>query len=968
VVQRIEQSVDMLLPLECAQLASLQTRLRVLTQHNRTMNKSSVRSLRKPLALFIGAGLSLFAAQAAFAQTPATTPPADDTVKLEKFVVTGSYLPVAGNSVAIPVITVDSKAIENSGNNTNVLEILRKTVPQFSGNSNLGSSNSNVGSGSTNGGSQLALRNTATLVLINGRRVAYSPVSSSGGYQFVDVNMIPVAAIDRIEVLADGASAIYGSDAVAGVVNIIMKSNYQGFEIGGRYGWSTNDGHQASRSAYLVGGVSNDKTSITISSEWTKEDPIFAYERPYSAQTFGTPSFAGSVNIGGSFYLLNPAQTASAVAVGGTSAAGLVAAGTYSGPRAQGDQFQFFNLSKYVTQTIANERQSFSMAFEHKFNDSLQFFGDLLYVNTKTASQINGQPLNTTQAMKDIFAQTGGAQGSANGLVPAGQFGNPFNVGVTGRNRLVTHPRQYMDDTTAIRGVFGMKGTIGDTGWNWETAADYNRANQQYKNPGVINQPNLSASVLAGHFNFFSHDPISATNFANDSIVGTAEGGFISTMSNYDVRVNGKLFDLPAGPLDIAIGSELRKENLSATADPLSQINPVTGALGWSGATTLYPFDSSRKVTSYFAEVRVPVLKDAPGAHLLEFSGAVRHENYNDTSDPTVPKVTFRYLPMNDEFALRGTYSKSFSAPTLFSLFGPSSIGFTTPFTLSKFGGGTVANLQTNSMSGSNPNLKPSNSKNFTLGVVYSPKAIKGFSVSLDYWNIKQTDLISSIGTTTILQDVETLGAASLYASKVHFLSFTGASPTAPGQISVGNAPDDIYVVDTSVNIAGVKLSGYDLKLNYTYNADNIGRFDFTSNVGYYSKYEVTSLPGTAPEDDTGYASFANGTLPRWSSYSTVDYTRGDYNAVIGWRHIPSVINIATDEKLSAFDTFDVAASYRFGSAIKYLAGAKVSLGVTNVFNKFGPLAPDIFTDSGVDTATYGSMGRFIYIDVKYKF
>ncbi|WP_172830221.1 TonB-dependent receptor [Opitutus sp. GAS368] len=882
--------------------------------------------------------------------------------------VTGSYLPVAANSVAIPVITVDSKSIENSGNNTNVLEILRKTVPQFSGNGNLGSANSNVGSGSTNGGSQLALRNTSTLVLINGRRVAYSPVSSSGGYQFVDVNMIPVAAIDRIEVLADGASAIYGSDAVAGVVNIIMKSSYQGFEIGGRYGWTTNQGHQATRSMYLVGGVSNAKTSITISSEWTKEDPIFAYERPYSAQTFGTPSFAGSVNIGGDFYLLKPSITTPTVTPGGLSPAALVAAGTYSGPRSQGDQFQFFNLSKYVTQSIANERQSFSMAFEHKFNDSLQFFGDLLYVNTKTASQINGQPLNTTQAMKDIFAKTGGAQGSANGLVPAGTFGNPFNVGVTGRNRLVTSPRQYLDDTTSIRGVFGVKGSIADTGWNWEAAADYNRANQQYQNPGVINQPNLSASVLAGHFNFFSYQPISPADFATDAIVGTAQGGFISTMSNYDVRVNGKVFDLPAGAVDLALGSELRKENLSATADPLSQINPVTGALGWSGATTLYPFNSSRKVTSYFAEVRIPVLKDAPGAHLLELSGAVRHENYNDTTDPTVPKVTFRYLPMNDEFAVRGTYSKSFSAPTLFSLFGPSSIGFTTPFTLNKSGGGTVANLQTNSMSGSNPNLKPSNSKNYTLGVVYSPKAIKGFSVSLDYWNIKQTDLVSSIGTTTILQDVETKGAASPYVGKVHFLSFTGANPTAPGQISVGHAPDDIYVVDTSVNIAGVKLSGFDGKINYTYNADNIGRFDFTSNIGYYSKYEVTSLPGSAPEDDTGLASFANGTLPRWSSYSTAEYSRGAYNGFIGWRHLPSVRNIVTDEKLASFDSFDLSASYSFGSAVKYLAGAKLTVGVTNVFNKFGPLAPDIFTDSGVDTSAYGSMGRFIYVDLKYKF
>lgn len=931
------------------------------------MNNLRSRKFVVALSLWATGGLFAVSGSAQTTATNASTTKQDEPQVLEKFEVTGSYLPPAANSVAIPVISVTAQSIEKSGNNTNVLEILRKTVPQFSGNGNLGASNANVGSGSTNGGSMVALRNTSTLVLINGRRVAYSPVSSSGGYQFVDVNMIPVAAIERIDVLADGASAIYGSDAVAGVVNIILKTDFEGFELGGRYGWATSKGHQAERSAYIVGGAGNGKTSITITSEWTKVDPIMAYERPYSEVTYGTPSFAGSVNIGGSFYLLNPSTTTPAVAPGGTSAAALVAAGTYSGPRSQGDQFQFFNLSRYVTQTIQNERQSFSMAMDHKITDDIKLFGDLLYVNTKTASQINGQPLNSTQAMKDIYAQTGGAQGSASGLVPAGQFGNPFDVGVTGRSRLVNHPRQYLDDTTAIRGVLGLFGKIGDTGWSWEIAADYNRASQQYQNPGVINQAHLSASVLAGHFNFFSYAPISDVNQDTDQVAGTAQGGFISLMSNYDFKIRGKLFELPAGSVDIAVGTELRKENLSATADPLSQIDPITGALGWSGATTLYPFDSSRKVTSTFAEVRVPIAKDLPGAHLVEASAAVRHENYSDTTNPTVPKYSLRYLPVNDEFAIRATYSKSFSAPQLYSLFGPASIGFTTPFTLTKFGGGTVANLQTNAMSGSNPDLKPSNSKNYTVGVVFSPKALKGFSISVDYWDIKQTDLVSSIGTTTILQDVELNGTASPYYKSVHFLSFTGANPTGKGQISAA-APDDIYVVDTLVNIAGQHLSGLDIKLDYTYNADNVGRFNVSSNIGYYRKYEVVGLPGAEPEEDAGYASFANGTIPHWQSYTTVEYIRGPISGVVGWSRIGGVTNIATDEKIPAFNSFDLSASYTLGSGVKYLGGAKFTVGMNNVFNKFGPLAPDIFTDSGVDTSTYGAMGRFVYVDMKIKF
>ena len=353
--------------------------------------------------------------------------------------------------------------------------------------------------------------------------------------------------------------------------------------------------------------------------------------------------------------------------------------------------------------------------------------------------------------------------------------------------------------------------------------------------------------------------------------------------------------------------------------------------------------------------------------HLLEVSGAIRHESYSDTTDPTVPKVTLRYLPIADQFALRGTYSKSFSAPNLYSLFGPVSIGFTSPFTLTKFGGGTIANLQTNSESGANPNLTPSTSKNYTVGFVYSPKAVKGLSLSVDYWNIKQKDLVSSIGATTILQDVELLGTASQYASKVHLGSFTGPGVTAAGQIGTG-VPDNIYVVDQSVNIAAVDLDGWDVAAKYTVNADNLGRFDFTSNVGIYNKYTITSLPGEDPFNTVGLSTRTNGTLPRWQTYSSIDFNRGNYQAFLGMRYLPSYTIYADGSKAASFTTFDLMFSDTFGSEVKYLSGAKVTIGVNNVFNKFGNLDPNTFTDSNVDTGTFGAIGRFFYVDLKVKF
>ena len=915
------------------------------------------------------AKLSVFAtvsllAVSGYSQTTASTENAEPT-KLDKFVVTGSYLPPAANSVAMPVIKLDSQALMDSGNNNDVLEMLRKTAPEFTGNGNVGSGNANVSSGSTGGGHQVQLRNAATLVLVNGRRMAVSPIASSGGSSFVDVNLIPTAAIERIEVVADGASAIYGSDAVSGVVNIILKTNYEGAEVGARYGWSTDKGHAAQRSGYVVGGSGNGKTNITFSAEYLKVDPIFNYERPYSDPTYGTPTFAGSVNVGSAYYYLDPSKNAPAVTPGGLPAATLVANNTYSGPRTSGAQFAFFNLSQYVTQTVQNERQSASVAFDHKISDTISGFGDILYSHTNTYSQINGQPINSSAL---AALAVGSAPGAGGSTIPAGLYGNPFNVAVTARNRLVDNPRQYLYDTQAVRGVIGMtiKTPAIRPDWVWEFGATYSRIAQNYENPGVINNLNLANAIVNGDFNFFARTQKPGILQA-DGIVGIATGGFVSTLRDVDVKVRGSLFDLPAGSLDFAAGAEQRREGLSAVADPLSQLNPVTGQLGWNGATTLYPFDANRAVGAVFAEVRIPVAKGSPGAHLVEVSGAVRHEFYSDTTNPTVPKITFRYLPMSDDFALRGTYSKSFSAPTLFSMFGPVSAGYTSPFTLTSYKGVAIANMQTQSMSGSNSHLQPSTSKNYTLGMVFSPKALKGFSASIDYWNIKQKGLIGSIASDLILNDVEKNGPASQYAGYVHFGSFTGPLATKVGQVST-TPPDDIYLINSSVNIAGQNLDGYDVSVKYAFGVSDSGRFNLGTNIGVYNHYNHTDLPGDPVQETVGKSTSYNGTIPRWNAYTTLDYTRGSYRAFVGWRYLPGVTDDNDGTSVPSFQTWDLSAAYTFGPEIKLLNKATMSIGVNNVFNKFGPKDPGVFTDANVDVGTYGSWGRFIYLDLKYKF
>ena len=385
------------------------------------MNARSVRNLLALLALSTSAGVApLAVAQAAAAPEEAKP----NTLNLDKIVVTGSYIPMAADAPAAPVAVINAAELAKTGTSTNLLDMIRKAVPQFTGSSNIGSNNANVGSGSTNGGSQLALRNTTTLVLVNGRRVASAPVAGTGGFVFTDVNLIPPSAVERIEVLKDGASALYGTDAVSGVVNIILKSDYQGTEIGGRYEWADGEGNWATRNAYATFGASNGKTAVTGSFAWTKSDPLYQYEREYSSPKYGTASFAGvfldAVNFT-DFYNLNPNLNAPPLNTDMTLAQ-LVAAGIYQGPLSQDQVVLLFDLSSKPTVLTASERKSISLATDHKLTENVTLFGDLLYSETSTFSQLNAQPVSSTVQGTDAR--------------------NPSNQAVSVRNRFVDFPRQ----------------------------------------------------------------------------------------------------------------------------------------------------------------------------------------------------------------------------------------------------------------------------------------------------------------------------------------------------------------------------------------------------------------------------------------------------------------------------------------------------------------------------------------------
>ena len=881
--------------------------------------------------------------------TPSTsTAPAasDEVVTLAPLAVTGSYLPAAAEAVAIPVITLDKADLEAAGTRANLLDAMRRRVPQLSGNANVGSTNANASSNSTNGGSQLSLRNAATLVLVNGRRMAAAPVAATGGYVFTDVNAIPLAAIRGIDILPDGASATYGTDAVSGVVNVLLRDDFRGLEIGGRYGFTDNDGHAAERSVYAVGGAGDDRTSVTVSAEWARQDPIFNRERPYSAATYGTVTFPGVVNDdAGNYYVLSSSVNSPGVVSGGRPAADLVADGTYSGPLAPGDVVPLFNLSsRHLTQTLENERSGGAAALSHVFNERLRLFGDILASRTDNLSALNAQPVTY------LFA--------------AGDPQNPFDEEVLARNRFVDYPREYRNRTDTHRIVLGLDGKLSPD-WNWQAAVLESRALQAYTNPNVINADALDAAVAAGTIDMFARRQAPGA-IEQSGILGTSTGSFDSRLVGADARVFGTLTELPAGPLDLAVGVETRHESLSGASDPRSQPD-ASGNIGWLGADSLPPFHASRDINSLFAELRVPVLKDAPAAHFLELTLAGRHEAYSDSDDPTVPKVTLRYLPLGDSFALRGTFSKSFTAPTLYELNGPESVGYTESVNLEPAGGGPVVeSYQANRRDVANPDLDPSTSTNYTLGFVLSPERLRGFSLSVDYFDIAQRNLVSRISDDTILQDVEDRGPASPYSDLVRVGSFDGPETTGPGQVA--GVSDDIYLTNPLANLASVRMRGFDFSLREVHDTQGAGVFTLASAATLYTSYAIADQDGGDETEFRGTSSFSNGTLPRWQVYTSLEYAYADYSATLGWRHIPGVDDIEDGTHLKAFNSFDLSLTYTAPRQHPYFGGLTLTIGVDNLFNRFGPLDPTVNPDTNVDIATYGAMGRFFYVDAAYRF
>ncbi len=915
---------------------------------------------------------------------------------LEKYVVTGSNIPQAADAASIPVAVIDSQVIEDSGVNSDMLDILRKVAPNIGG---VGEENAQTGITGSYGGAAAYIKGLPTLVLVDGRRVANDPAGGEGGSEFVDLNLIAPAAVDRIEVLQDGASAVYGSDAVGGVINIILKKDYNGWESGIHFGYSPNAGHYTERSAYLVGGYSDGRTSITVGLDYARHDALYLSDRPYSNPIYGTLSFPGVIDIfdaasgSDNYYQLAPGTNAPAG--GGSSTIGqLVAQGAYI-QRTQTQLLDSFNLAPGETLTDFLERASATVNFERKiFGDHLVVFSNVIGAQTFVWSQLNAQPI--IPYLENAYVDTNLYWGftpppSGTVFVPASAPTNPFSTafvdqagdGQTGEvvfahNRFLSDPRLFRNDSRLIRVVAGLRGDINDN-LHWETAVDLNRYALDYTNPGLIDTSALDAAMAGGQVNPFA---IEQAPGALSGVVGTAFIHMLSTLGSFDFKVDGTPFELPAGRLGFALGASYVREGLSAAPDANSLPNAEGTTTGWSQGVAFNDFSSWRAVGSAFGELSIPVAsprQNIVGAFAVNVDAAVRFDDYGGiVGSTTDPQVDLSWAPFDDQFKFRASAGKSFIAPTLYSLYGPiitGESGFIT-FNVSN-GNGAQESAQFNETGGADPNLKPTLANAWTAGFVYTPRLVRGLSVTVDYSDIRMYQIEGGVSANVIVQSVESLGPASPYADFVHYDSPNGPTVTGPGGIS-GHAPESIYLNGTTVNLAELELRSTDIKVDYFLKLAGAGKINLESTWTCYNSYRLQLSPTEPFYEYTGTASGELGTTDKWRTYTTLDWSRRGADAFVGVTYISSVTDIGAGDsdpsgfgKVGAFTAFDLGFTYAFKGLHmgRLLDDLTLTIGANNVMNKMPPAAPDVFPDTNADVGTYdGAIGRMFYVNGKYIF
>ncbi|MGH7105998.1 MAG: TonB-dependent receptor plug domain-containing protein, partial [Acetobacteraceae bacterium] len=947
---------------------------------------------------------------------PALEPISHGGRRLKEVVVTGTLIPTDPDAAAVPVTTLDASQLQQTGVATDTLSMLRKAIPAFAGRSNAGNSNAQ-GTQFTAGGSQIQLRNLPTLVLVNGERLAIDAVGGLKGKNFVDISAVPAVALQRVDVLTDGASSLYGSDAIGGVVNFILKHDYHGLSFGGRYGAAAGDYRE--RSAFVTGGADVGPVNITATASYSYSSPLWQDARSFASPYYGaTPATTLPGVVGAGSYALAPGLLAPNVPTGTLATAGsyadLAAAGVYN-PTTSTAIANGFDISPYQMLLQQQEVDSFVSNVTSKsfFDDRVKAFGDIMVSRNKadsTAWHTPSQP----------FA-------AASGLtVPAGSPYDPLTTAATGVTLVnPALPKRVADITDAYRVTAGLKGKLW-ADWTWQSTVNYSESKLTEDDLNLLFKPNIALAIAGGYAangnplaggaysrvygGYSINNPLvlqpAINPFARGvtpaqiaNLYGTEVLHADSKLYSWDAHAVGSLFSVPAGKVELAAGLNWRREQLSGNADPNGRnTDPVTGlqsgdAEHWLGGTYLDPFTHGRQDGAVYAETRVPVTSAAmhlPGLHQFEIVAAARFEHYSDAGSSTVPKFGFRWEPFDDQLVFRGTYAKSFSAPTLYAEYGPTDTRQAGGAIITGVFGNNYQNMPFNAEDGNNPNLVAATSVSRSIGLTFRPKAVNGLSVDADFSSINLYGFAGGIGFNNVLQSVNALGSASPYFNNLAVGNFTtngGTNPfTTPGALQTfltdpvtakGDPAkaEQLYLIDRFTNLAVLQERSWTMGATYILPWTNEGTWTLSTNGAIFDSFKFQALPNTpfiqyaGTTNNAGATGGFGGTMPTYRFYSTVDWAFQGLDVTVANNYVSSTMDTGQNGTsppipVSSYSAWDLRGAYDWRPGDPD-SDRKITfaLGANNVGNAMPPFARRAFAnqDTNGDVGTFSPIGRFVY-------
>ena len=969
------------------------------------LQKAIRRNLYSVPQLLPGA-LTLFA----LPTTAALAEESKEAAPLETIVVTGSRIRRVDLETASPVVTIDKAAIEKSGKLT-VGDLLQE-MPAISG----AATNPRVNNGGGTGAATVSLRglgSNRTLVLVNGRRFITNGFAS-------DVNAIPSNLIERVEVLKDGASAVYGSDAIGGVVNFILRDNYQGAEFSLDYGVSDRDDGQREGYSFTFGHTS-DRGNITGGVNYNKFDAISSGDRDFSklATYFSSGavgSVAGSSRNPKGFVALPTALQGQfgcstvTLSQGVSGKTGLSNYKCYTGA----DAFNYQAVNLILT---PQERTNAFLIGNYKLADSVTVYLEMFHNKTTSNFALAALPFDartdSVVVSKDNYYNPFGTSFGSDGT-------NTYNIF---RSRFTTLGQRRGIFTTATDQVStGFKGNFGESSWTWDVGFNYGHFSQVSKIQGYVYYNGLrdalgpsfldsdgivkcgkAGAVIAGctPLNIFNlNDPQTIATLGQFAV--TPITNTLRVLRQGEVNASGELFELPAGAVSLAVGATYRKEYQTINVDYVAHAN-ASGTCFISQEACGSDLVGGFNVKEAYAELFIPILKDAPLANSLNLTLGSRHSDYNTFGSTTNSKIAIEWRPI-DDLLFRGTVSEVFRAPNLSELYAGAAgsapnfadpcVGYTNdpahaaacgaPTGATAIPAGGIASSGLSQTTGvasgaiaAGYQLKPETGKSFDYGVVYDPHWIDGLSVNLDYYRISLNDTIVATTAQTIVGQCYA-NSASPFCRFIHRFS--------DGQVN--------FIQDPTVNLGHLETEGADIGFRYRLPELPFGNFVAAVDATYISKYDNQATPSSVVTHVAGHFNRQFGNFARWRALASLNWNMGPWDASWRLNYVGRISVGSTDP--SQGDSADAcylvtnpalcaqgpwtfnptrlhygAQTYHnlaMGYAIEPW-NARVEVGVDNVFDKQPPIFyQNNVINSNTDVNTYDTIGRFFFARFTVKF